>query len=677
MKVVAIVQARLGSVRLPKKVLKPITGKPMIELLLKRLSKSKELSDIVVATSNRTENDELESLIETLDFKCTRGSEHDVLSRFYESAKSCQADVVVRITGDCPLVDPELVDKCVREYIKNDIDYFSNIDPVTYPDGLDIEVFSFECLKRAYQDASSKYDREHVTTYIRNSEAFMKSSIQNSTDLSEQRWSVDEPEDLKLIRNIFEYFAPDIYFSWNRVSELTTSKPELFKINESIKNNEGSIMGTGQKLYKRAKRIISGGNMLLSKRPEMFLPDQWPSYFSKAKGCKVWDLDDNEYIDMSIMGIGTNILGYGHPEVDEAVQRTIRDGNMSTLNCPEEVYLSEKLIELHPWADMTRLARAGGEINSIAIRIARAATGRDKVAICGYHGWHDWYLSTNLNNDKSLDGHLLPGLQTDGIPRGLIGTTLPFNYNDIKQLELIINDNKNQIAAIKMEVSRNEGPKDDFLHKVRDLASKNGIALIFDECTSGFRETFGGLHKKYEVEPDIALFAKALGNGYAISACIGKKAFMEAAQQSFISSTFWTERIGPTAALKTLEIMERERSWEVITKKGQEISSRWQTLADKYDLDITTWGLPALSGFTFNSQKALSYKTLITQEMLKKGYLAANSIYVCTEHSEELINGYFECLEPIFSIIKDCEEGLEVESLLEGPDCHSGFKRLN
>ena len=241
----------------------------------------------------------------------------------------------------------------------------------------------------------------------------------------------------------------------------------------------------------------------------MFLPDQWPSYFSKAKGCKVWDLDDNEYIDMSIMGIGTNILGYGHPEVDEAVQRTIRDGNMSTLNCPEEVYLSEKLIELHPWADMTRLARAGGEINSIAIRIARAATGRDKVAICGYHGWHDWYLSTNLNNDKSLDGHLLPGLQTDGIPRGLIGTTLPFNYNDIKQLEVIINDNKNQIAAIKMEVSRNEGPKDDFLHKVRDLASKNGIALIFDECTSGFRETFGGLHKKYEVEPDIALFAKA------------------------------------------------------------------------------------------------------------------------------------------------------------------------
>ena len=359
------------------------------------------------------------------------------------------------------------------------------------------------------------------------------------------------------------------------------------------------------------------------------------------------------------------------------VQKTIKDGNMSTLNCPEEVYLSEKLIELHPWADMTRLARAGGEINSIAIRIARASTGRDKVAICGYHGWHDWYLSTNLNNDKSLDGHLLPGLQTDGIPRGLVGTTIPFNYNDLGQLESIILENKDEIAAIKMEVSRNEGPKDNFLTKVRELASNNGIVLIFDECTSGFRETFGGLHKKYKVEPDIALFAKALGNGYAISACIGRKEYMKAARETFISSTFWTERIGPTAALKTLEIMEREKSWQVITDKGHGISSRWQNLAEKYDLDISFWGLPALSGFTFNSKNALSYKTLITQEMLKKGYLAANSIYVCTEHSQELINEYFELLDPIFSLIKDCEEGLDINTLLEGPNCHSGFKRLN
>ena len=677
MKVVALVQARLGSIRLPEKVLRTIVNKPMVEILLNRLSMSTEIDEIVVATSNNIENDKLQSFVESLDFRCTRGSEEDVLGRFFDSARLSEADIVVRITGDCPLVDAELVDKCIRGYKESEVDYFSNIQPATFPDGLDIEVLSMQSLEQANKEATSNYDREHVTTYIRNSDNFSKCSIQNHEDLSKQRWSVDEPEDLELITKIFEHFSPDIHFSWKRVAELIELKPDLFKLNQFIKNNEGSLMGKGQKLYKRAKRIISGGNMLLSKRPEMFLPEQWPSYFSKAKGCKVWDLDGKEFVDMSIMGIGTNILGYGQPEIDEAVQKTVIDGNMSTLNCPEEVYLSEKLVELHPWADMTRLARAGGEINSIAVRIARAATGRDKVAICGYHGWHDWYLSTNLNSNKNLDGHLLPGLQTDGIPRGLIGTTLPFNYNDIEQLEKIIKENKDEVAAIKMEVSRNEGPKDNFLNKVRDIASKNGIVLIFDECTSGFRETFGGLHKKYEVEPDLALFAKALGNGYAISACIGRQEYMLAAQQTFISSTFWTERIGPTAALKTLEIMEREKSWEIITEKGLEISSRWRALADKYDLGISTWGLPALSGFNFNSENALSYKTLITQEMLKKGYLAANSIYVCTEHSQELIDEYFELLDPIFSVIKDCEEGLDVDTLLEGPNCHSGFKRLN
>jgi len=676
-KVVALVQARMGSTRLPGKVLRAIVGKPMIELLLARLSQSSELDEIVVAASEEVKNDKLQSVVESLNYKCTRGSEKNVLNRFYESAKSVGADVIVRITGDCPLVDPTLVDECIRSYKDSDVDYFSNIDPATYPDGLDIEVMSFESIERANNETDSEFDREHVTPYIRNSDSFSKSSIQYVKDLSTQRWSVDEPEDLIVVTNVFEHFSPNLYFDWKQVLELRRSQPKLFQANRQIKNNEGATMGTGQKLYKRAKKVIPGGNMLLSKRPEMYLPENWPAYFSKSKGCKVWDLDGKEYIDMSIMGIGTNTLGYGHPEVDEAVMKTIKDGNMSTFNCPEEVYLAEKLIELHPWADMVRFARAGGEINSIAVRIARASTGRDKIAICGYHGWHDWYLSTNLNSDKNLDGHLLPGLQPNGVPRGLTGTTLPFNYNDIEQLEQLIKDNKGEIAAIKMEVSRNEGPKDNYLQKVRDLATENNIILIFDECTSGFRETFGGLQKKYGVEPDLAIFAKALGNGYAISACIGRQEFMQAAQQTFISSTFWTERIGPTAALKTLEVMEREKSWDTITQIGGGISKQWKNLANKYDLNITTWGLPALSGFTFDSPNSLSYKTLITQEMLKKGYLAANSVYTCIEHKQEIVDGYFSELEPIFTIIKECEDGLDVNSLLEGPVCHSGFKRLN
>ena len=415
--------------------------------------------------------------------------------------------------------------------------------------------------------------------------------------------------------------------------------------------------------------------MLLSKRAEMFLPDQWPAYFSKTKGCKVWDLDGNEYTDMSIMGIGTNTLGYNHEEVDAAVMKTVAAGNMSTFNCPEEVYLAEKLIEIHPWADMARFARSGGEANAIAIRIARAASGKDKVAICGYHGWHDWYLAANLGDDNHLAGHLLSGLDPKGVPQNLRGTVYPFNYNNYAELEEIVNNN--DIGVIKMEVMRNKGPEDNFLHRVRDLATKRGIVLIFDECTSGFRQTFGGIHKMYGVEPDMAMFGKALGNGYGITATIGRREIMESAQSTFISSTFWTERIGPTAALKTLEVMEREKSWERITETGTDIMARWQTLAHKHGLKINVAGLPSIASFGVDSPNALAYKTLITQEMLGKGYLSSNLIFSSLAHTPDVVDGYFNALDPIFGLIKECEQGRDVMALLKGPICHAGFKRLN
>lgn len=430
-----------------------------------------------------------------------------------------------------------------------------------------------------------------------------------------------------------------------------------------------------QDLWQRAKKVIPGGNMLLSKRAEMFLPEQWPAYFSKAKGCRVTDLDGVEYIDMSIMGIGTNTLGYGHPEVDDAVRSVVDKGNMSTFNCPEEVYLAEKLISIHPWADMVRFARTGGEANAIAIRIARAASEKSNIAFCGYHGWHDWYLAANITQENTLGDHLLPGLDPKGVPSDLSGTIFPFNYNCFDELEALVQ--QKNIGVIKMEVSRNQGPQNNFLEKVRKLATENNIVLIFDECTSGFRETDGGLHKKFKVEPDIAVFGKALGNGYAITSIIGRKDIMEAAQSTFISSTFWTERIGPTAALKTLEIMDRIKSWEIISETGRKISEGWGELANKYELDLITAGLPAISSFSFNSPNALAYKTLITQEMLVKGYLASNVIFTCIDHSEEIIEGYFEALDPIFALIKTCEEGRDVSTLLKGPVCHAGFKRLN
>jgi glutamate-1-semialdehyde 2,1-aminomutase len=675
MNYLAVVQARMGSTRLPDKVMLPVGEVPMIELLLSRLSRARKVNRIVLATTVAARNEPLVKHVSDLGYAVFRGSEADVLDRYFHAAEGFAPDVVVRITGDCPLVDPELVDEVIGAFEAAGSDYLSNTNPPTYPDGLDVEVFTFASLHKAWGEATRPYDREHVTPYIRESGIFTVANFPAVQDMSAERWTVDEPADYAVICDIFRHFSPRTDFTWREVMNLRASNPKLFMRNALIQRNEGARMGTGQKLWKRARRVIPGGSMLLSKRAEMFAPEQWPAYFSKSKGCRVWDLDGRELIDMSMMGIGTNTLGYAHPEVDAAVHAVVDAGNLTTLNAPEEVYLAERLVSMHPWAEMVRFARSGGEANAISVRIARAAAGRSKVAFCGYHGWHDWYLAANLGDSNHLVGHLLPGLEPNGVPEDLRGSALPFEYNRFNQLEALVRDH--DIGVIKMEVSRNLAPADDFLGKVRRLATERNIVLIFDECTSGFRQTFGGLHKQFGVEPDMATFGKTIGNGYALTAVIGRRDIMEAAQTTFISSTFWTERIGSAAALKTLEVMERIRSWETITQTGCAIIDGWEKLAQLHGLEIKVSGLPSLASYAFIGPNAGAYKTLITQEMLAKGYLASTSTYACIDHTPEIIAAYFEALSPIYGLIRECEDGRDVTSLLKGPICHDGFRRLN
>ena len=674
MKIVAIIQARMGSTRLPGKVLKKIAGKPAIEILLARLSRSELINEICVATSDDIKNDQLSDVIERLGYLVVRGSETNVLQRYSDAASVTAADIIVRITGDCPVVDPKLVDQVIKMYLDAHVDYVSNIDPPSFPDGLDVEVFSRKSLEAANLGAQSDFDREHVTPFIRNGN-FKKLNFKNVHDASDLRLTLDEPEDLILLQKVFDKFQPDIHFSYEKIESLLLQNPSLMETNNTHKRNEGANMGSGQKLWQRAKKVIPGGNMLLSKRSEMHLPDNWPSYFSKTSGCSVWDLDGKHYYDYHLMGVGTNLLGYSHPEVDAAVMQVIKDGNMSTLNAPEEVLLAEKLVELDPWAGMVRFARSGGEANAVAIRIARAASGRDGVAVCGYHGWHDWYLSANLSDDDKLAGHLLPGLSTAGVPKSLRGNVHPFNYNDFSHLSQLVAEN--DIGVIKMEVIRNVEPSDDFLQRVRKLASDKDIVLIFDECTSGFRECFGGLHKKYEVYPDIAVYGKTLGNGYAVSAVVGREEIMQSAQSTFISSTFWTERLGSVAALKALEVMEQVRPWETAIEFGFEVQKIWKEAAEANGLKISVSGLPALSSYSFQYAENLAYKTLITQEFLKRGYLAGTILYASYAHDIKKLDEYATILDDVYKLIANCEDGQSVNDLLDGPICHAGFKRLN
>ena len=673
MRTVAVVQARMNSSRLNGKVLRKIGEETALSILLYRLKNAKLLDDIVVATSNQPENDILASYVIDLGFKVYRGSEADVLDRVVCAAEENFAEVIVRITGDCPLVDCEIVDQVVKKILQNDLEYVSNVSPTTYPDGLDVEAIKYSTLKRSSQLSLNMDYREHVTKSLREGDC-TKANVANTEDFSDFRLTLDEAEDLELFRLLEKQFGSLIYLDWRDAVKFIAQNPLDVK-NQNINRNEGQKMTNGQKLYQRAKSIIPGGTMLLSKRPEMFLPNGWPSYFSKARGCEVWDIDGNHYLDVSIMGIGTNTLGYGHPLVDEKVMQTISNGNMSTLNCPEEVYLAEKLLQLNPWADKVRLARTGGEANAIAIRIARAASGVDGVAICGYHGWHDWYLAANLNETDELQKHLLPGLDPSGVPANLKDTTFTFEYNRFDQLETLVKSKS--IGVVKLEVQRNKPPQDDFLLKVRNLCDQYNIVLIFDECTSGFRETFGGLFEKYNIIPDITIFGKALGNGYAITAVVGKDEIMEATQQTFISSTFWTERIGPTAALATLSIMEKEKSWEKITTIGSTIKQFWQQAAIENGYEIETWGLDALAGFTVKCPNPLAVKTFITQEMLKKGILASNMVYTCTAHVDDILDQYFDKFNNVAKRIPELIGSKNPTALLDGPICHSGFSRLN
>jgi len=347
------------------------------------------------------------------------------------------------------------------------------------------------------------------------------------------------------------------------------------------------------------------------------------------------------------------------------------------LNCPEELDLADLLCELHPWADMVRFARCGGEAMAVAVRIARAATGRDKIAFCGYHGWHDWYLAANLGIGDALDGHLLPGLDPAGVPRGLAGSALPFSYNDADALEAIVRDHGPDLAAIVMEPIRNHEPKPDFFPRVKELSARCGAVFVLDEISAGFRLNTGGSHLVLGVEPDVAVFSKALGNGYPMSAVIGKGAVMAAAQKSFISSTNWTERIGPAAALATVRKHKAVDAGKHLVAVGKAVQAGWKELASGQGLDISIGGLAPLSHFTFNTKAPLAAKAYFVQLMLKQGFLASNLFYSMYAHTMEHVRQYLEATDKAFAEIAGALGRGDLESRLEGRPATAGFKRIS
>ena len=439
---------------------------------------------------------------------------------------------------------------------------------------------------------------------------------------------------------------------------------------------------TGQTQYDHAKEIIPGATGLFGFKQEMFAPGQWPPYFASARGCEITDLDGRTFMDMSLCGIGATVLGYADPDVTEAVVNRVQAGSMSCLNPPDEVEAADLLLQIHPWAERVRLGRLGGETMAMAVRIARASTGRDKVAFCGYHGWHDWYLAANLtgSDGESTDNlgkwHLIPGLEPVGIPRGLADTTLPFTYNKIDELKSIVDRHGPELAAIVMEPTRNFAPEPGFLEGVRELADRCGARLVFDEITISWKLCRGGAHTKYGVTPDLAVFAKSLGNGHPMSAIVGRAETLDAFHQTFMSSAYWSEAVGPAAAVAAIKKHLRLDVPAHIARIGLRVREGLSEVAKAHGVPLKITGHPCLQYFAFDHPQAAALTTLWTAQMLGHGILAAGGFYPMYAHQDRHVDAFLAASDPVLGEMARAIAVDDIEERIGGPVKQTGFSRL-
>jgi len=435
---------------------------------------------------------------------------------------------------------------------------------------------------------------------------------------------------------------------------------------------------SGPERWSAARNKISGGTGLLSKRAEMFDPATWPSYFSRCSGCEVWDMEGRHFIDFA-GGVGAILLGYADPDVTRAVRRRLDLGTYCTLVSPDEPELAELLLDLHPWASRVRYARGGGEALGIAVRIARAATNRSGIAFCGYHGWQDWYLAANLGDSAALDGHLLPGLEPLGVPRELRGTSVGFRYNDLASFEEALDRMDGRLAAVVMEPMRYNAPENDFLHRVAKRCRDAGGVFIVDEVTSGWRYGFPGALANFELDPDIAVYAKAMSNGFPCAAVVGRSEVMDAANASFISSSYWTDGVGPAAALASIRKMRDMQVQQLVWHVGESVQARLKALGAKHpSTHFTLRGMPCSQALSFDlGENATAAKTLMIRRMLQHGFLMSSAMYLMLAHTEEHISGMLAALDETLGEIGELVQAGTLQDAVGSNGATVGFARLN
>ena len=681
--IVAIIQARMGSTRLPGKVLADIAGKPMLARIVSRVEQATLIQKVVVAISDATEDGRVAEFCERQKIAVFRGSEQNVLDRFYHAAKSQQADIVVRITADCPLIDPEVIDRVISAYLRGECDYASNTLVYTYPDGLDTEVFSFAALEISWRDARRAADREHVTPFLRTSRRFRLRNVESELGRSTRhlRWTVDQPCDLEFVSSVYAYFGPAKKFGWRDVLGLLDAQPALGQLNAGQVRNEGYYhalaqepamparkrnLTRSQELKRWANALIPGASQTLSKGPSQYVQGVAPTFLVRGQGCYVWDADGNQYIDYP-MALGPIILGHAYPAVDEAVKRQINDGVVFSLPHPLEIEVAERLVTMVPCAEMVRFAKNGSDATAGAVRLARAYTGKDRIACCGYHGWQDWYIGSTTFNS--------------GVPLAVQQLTQTFEYNKIETLKRIFAEHPNQIAAVILEPVGVVEPQQGFLEEIREICQREGALLIFDEVITGFRLARGGAQEHFGVIPDLACLGKAMANGYPLSAIVGSREIMKHFDEAFFSFTFGGEALSLAAAQATMkEIGEKEvipQLWE----QGHKLQDGLNVLAREFGLEryVRCIGMAPRTIVTFTDQsgrESLQIKSLFQQECLKRGVLSSGGHNLCFSHRPDDIEYTLRVYRAAMEIVGDAVRRESVSERLEGEPVQPVFRRV-
>lgn len=652
--ILAILQARYSSSRLPGKVLRPLLEKPMLYRQIERIKQARRIDALVVATSTAPSDDAIEAMCVDYGLQCYRGSLDDVLDRFYQAATKFKADHVVRLTGDCPLCDPSLIDQVIEKHVGGGFDYTSNVLPPTYPDGLDIEIFRYTALKAAWTEAKLTSEREHVTPFIHGQpKRFAQGSVQGTRNLSHLRWTVDDPADFELVEKIYQSLYPKSpKFTTQDVLNFLEANKELMDLNKNTTRNEGFTKSLRkdefEKRYQkslamleRALKVIPLGSQTFSKSKTQYPVGVSPMFIERGQGSKVWDVDGNKYIDF-VNSLAAINLGYCDPDVTKAVEEQLRQGTVFSLPHPLETQVAEQLVKMVPGVEMVRFGKNGSDATAGAIRVSRAHTGRDHVAVCGYHGWQDWYIGSTARNL--------------GVPEATRNLTHQFTYNKIDSLRDIFKKFPDQVAAVIMEPMNLDEPQGHFLSEVKELAHKNGAIFILDETVTGFRYANGGAQEYFNVTADLVTFGKGVANGYPIAAIGGRADLMKWMEEIFFSFTFGGETLSLAAALATMKKLEREPVIETMYRQGRKVLTGADALIKKHELENVfslsgnpTWSFLRMQDTPRYSQWQI--KTLFLQEIFVRGILALGSHNMNYAHSDDDVATLLKAYDEVFEIL--------------------------